>query len=1486
MESINNIYLDKHKKFRIDRKKLATVFIVSAFIVAIIVFWWLKLVGVTVTGEAFCGIDEHTHSEECYVSELVCGFCESEATAAIENETSKATEKSTEATAEESTEDETASEKADKTTEISQPVTEEATTKKSHTHSEKCISEKLICKKNEHTHTDECFPDKTADTETVSDWLSTFENVKITNDIPKNLIEIAKSQVGYEESKNNFEYDEDGNKNGYTRYGEWYGNPYGKWNTMFVAFCLHYSNINNVDELKASGAEAMRLAWQNRGVYSSADEHIPERGDIVFLDSNAKKAADTVGIVLTVDEDGVIAVFGDSNGSVEVLNADVDNIVGYGLTGELFFAEDKEYKTEITKSSEELTESETTAEPLKLFSSGKSDIIYTSHLEDEVVNAVIKTEDGQIISDGSTVYIGQSYIVSIEFSEINSRNPWLQFEHDENGELTYHIPENLHCEPFTSWHLISAVTETGTVQDVGEYFVDENGLLRVRFFTDSNGVNFVDKYSNVDFNVDFSATVGSTQSGTSEEVVFNDKIEVKIELDGSAGMTVSKTHGSYDSDNHTMEYTIRVEATKGVVKDLVIDDQIWENHYTLRDTIVVTDLDGNVLDPQPTVSNHPSHNNGAEEGFRISDFPDFSAGNGFLITYETQIYDDMLSNDTVDMWNGLDSTGKDSNGNNIYVWSEDWVRVELEKMEKDGKQSVLEDANGNPVPVIEWEVEIKKDNHNLKGTVIIDTLGTGLAYYKNKEIRVKCYDEWGNRLPDVYVSWDDVTVNGNSMSFALPNGYAFDIIYYTTYEDLQEGEKKHYTNSVSATINGKEETTGGEADVIGFIPNVRKSASGNDGEYVYFTIEADVPAVIKDWGNFFLTDLAAFWSYDNDVGYLYVENIPEDIVITAVTKSGRTINFTPYVAGGTTENTYIVIAPAEGNLHHSFNILFNTSDTTLASSKWILDDDAVLTITYKIPFDAKTGIEWEGELSGDKTLEDVLLEGNRMANEAYLNYTDVIRGTGSTTYEYAPTITKESVVNENGTIDYTVVFHNTIPGSHGDKGYLNSSTTMAYFNDTFDEKLEYVEGSMKVTCYDPWRDWLWLNKFCYDGTVSGNTINIPADDFLYEDANPEATAIGWGGLTSMDHLHEYYQDINHGGEYVFTYTLKLKDEYLNTTEHNKFVLDNTAEINWDGDGSSGPADNTSEYETDLLDKHVVQENNKLDFDIHINRRALDILEDSDTLTIEDTMSHNLSVYWDSIKLLYEKSPGEWIDFDSAVSQYDYTVTYDQISNKLTFVVPDSLHIRVDYTTLIVESGHVSVNNAVKIEGKAQVSDVIDAVFKVEEHSGGASGSIHNITLLKQDGDTDLPLPNVSFRLYGPVGDPEATVPAGAQERITTDSNITLNYIGTYTTGADGTVKIETQYLTLGGPYALLEAAPPPGYNILEKPVYFYFYEPDPDGIIQSVTTIIVAENYTYGFVLPETGGMGTLPLAIIGISLMAFPVLYSTIRRKRERRLT
>ena len=304
-------FLNKHKKFRVDSKKLAVAFIVFAVIVAIVVFWWLKLVGITITGEAFCGMDEHIHSSECYGCQPTCGYTVKTQTDALYEELRTDTDAL------------------------------------GHLHSDECYGKAPECILIQHVHTADCFPDKTADVETVSDWLDTIRDVEITNNVSENLIRLAMSQMDYEESTKNFEYDEAGNKNGYTRYGEWYGNPYGNWNTMFVSFCLHYSNINNSAELKSAGAQAMMLAWQQKKAFSTADEHTAQRGDVVFIDSDGDKDADSVAIVSTVSKDKLTAIMGDSNNRVEFVDlTPSDNIIGYGCTGELHFAKDMEYQKE------------------------------------------------------------------------------------------------------------------------------------------------------------------------------------------------------------------------------------------------------------------------------------------------------------------------------------------------------------------------------------------------------------------------------------------------------------------------------------------------------------------------------------------------------------------------------------------------------------------------------------------------------------------------------------------------------------------------------------------------------------------------------------------------------------------------------------------------------------------------------------------------------------------------------------------------------------------------------------------------------------------------------------------------------------------------------------------------------------------------------------------------------------------------------------
>lgn len=373
MAEINKVYLKEHKLFRKRNKNIIAIFFSVAILVAIIVFWCLKIVGITVTSEALCNLEDHFHVTTCY------------------------------------------------------------------------SDGKLICAKPEHTHSSECFPKNGTDVETSYDWKKTFEKVNISNDIVENLISIAGTQVGYKESTYNYEYNALAEKHSYTRYGEWYGSAYGEWNTLFVSFCLNYSNINNVDSLVSASAENMRCAWEEKNLYFSADEYNGSRGDIVFFDTNSDQKADRTAIALSKSKDILIVIEGDVDGAVdEAVYQNFDNILGYGKTSSLYEAEhilnsSEKYSNETSVKAPELSGrinkyipsieenpvmfkmTKNTplpdiydSEPLMLMSYIDDDynideeftldegIIFTSELEQEIIHASIKTLSGVELSDGAS----------------------------------------------------------------------------------------------------------------------------------------------------------------------------------------------------------------------------------------------------------------------------------------------------------------------------------------------------------------------------------------------------------------------------------------------------------------------------------------------------------------------------------------------------------------------------------------------------------------------------------------------------------------------------------------------------------------------------------------------------------------------------------------------------------------------------------------------------------------------------------------------------------------------------------------------------------------------------------------------------------------------------------------------------------------------------------------------------------------------------
>lgn len=215
-----------------------------------------------------------------------------------------------------------------------------------HQHTESCFTteEVLNCEETEHTHTEDCMTDPEADVETPEDWEKTLPLAENLNgEWGHDLLAVAQSQEGYQESVKNFQIaEEGGERKGYTRYGAWYGEPYSDWNMHFLNFCLTYANIPEKAVPRASDAESLRQKAVELESYA-AEDYTPQPGDLVFFDrAGAEEApdgiADSIGIfveaktALLFGEDKLCVIEGDYENAVTLWQASPENahVMGYG----------------------------------------------------------------------------------------------------------------------------------------------------------------------------------------------------------------------------------------------------------------------------------------------------------------------------------------------------------------------------------------------------------------------------------------------------------------------------------------------------------------------------------------------------------------------------------------------------------------------------------------------------------------------------------------------------------------------------------------------------------------------------------------------------------------------------------------------------------------------------------------------------------------------------------------------------------------------------------------------------------------------------------------------------------------------------------------------------------------------------------------------------------------------------------------------------
>ena len=432
-----------------------------------------------------------------------------------------------------------------------------------HTHSEKCFNGETRCNLIEHVHDISCYSDDTADVETQLDWQKMFADYPYTGNLRNDLVGIAKTQVGYEESTKNFRVGSDGVRRGYNRYGAWYGTPYSDWSALFVSYCLHYAGADPSHTPGNTGAKAMAEIWNSLGRYAVVGEYSPMPGDLVFFEDN------TVGIVTETYTAIFCFIRGDTDGAVRGdTRAFTDSsIAGYGITVKSVDNGDSRPYNELLDISNgpAIFIFEGDSPPKKMramtFRSMRTiqEIIpylnanggtYFFTLLDLNNVELPKDENGNYIAD-----VNQTYKLTVSFTSPHGFVP---------GTYQYQVPNGLMIDGGKG----TFVLKDGT--DVGDWMVTDTGLVTLVF----------NEHMNSRTEITISATLGIHFPEQEDPIDFDGLITVTVKPPvQQEHPTVLTKWGAPNEDTGKINWTVRIDG----YADSQIPENIITDHVDLQD---------------------------------------------------------------------------------------------------------------------------------------------------------------------------------------------------------------------------------------------------------------------------------------------------------------------------------------------------------------------------------------------------------------------------------------------------------------------------------------------------------------------------------------------------------------------------------------------------------------------------------------------------------------------------------------------------------------------------------------------------------------------------------------------------------------------------------------------------------------------------------------------------------------------------------------
>lgn len=571
-------------------------------------------------GALICGEFEHIHDDSCYTTEyeLVCGLDEGE----LVEEPNPAYQEMP-----------ASRPVVDLPPEPAETTPEEPVL---HHHTDACYTEELVCTIPEHHHTVECLADTQADVETAEEWQAAA-NVALNGNWAEDLLTVAKSQLDYQQSDKNFKLDVEDQQvlRGYSRYGAWYGNPYGAWDVMFLSYCLHFAGVPQTVVPQRAGVMALHSDLRGSQWLTDADGSTARPGDIVIyntltteqvavdessygialldLDEDPDTAAqltasepqvdtrtvttETVGVVSAVDPDaGTLTVIsGNVDGKVAEVPAAMSDVTSVISVTGAYAAETTAVAPEDPAGSqEELDGSYALLEDEDGFGATVEWVGEARQQDPDAPALLAETADTEVNLD-------PAWITKIAFEQkVNGSWETLMGNEVESGTnvqvtmtyklpagtltpdrrtLCYQLPDAMKPKQPTSGEIKD---ETDNNKVIGTYTIDTDGLAKLTF-DKSDKFTGLDAKGNREFTGTFKAAVTASADN------FEDKKEFKFKDDciltikkKTADIKISKGSGSPLITNRkdgtfVNNYEVTVGTTNGTKDPVILTDTLNTN---------------------------------------------------------------------------------------------------------------------------------------------------------------------------------------------------------------------------------------------------------------------------------------------------------------------------------------------------------------------------------------------------------------------------------------------------------------------------------------------------------------------------------------------------------------------------------------------------------------------------------------------------------------------------------------------------------------------------------------------------------------------------------------------------------------------------------------------------------------------------------------------------------------------------------------------